>query len=103
MAPDPCSAFEEALIAQRVADRVMTSMEHNSPEALKQYLHEHPDADPSKHKVKKAPPSDEDYLREGLKDEKDPETRKQMKKQLDQAENTRGRGGPSKRKREQDK
>jgi hypothetical protein len=34
-----------------LADRV--SMEHSSPEALKRYLKEHPDADKSKHTVKK--------------------------------------------------
>jgi len=30
-----------------------TAMEHNTPEALKKYLHEHPKADKSKHHVKK--------------------------------------------------
>lgn len=33
--------------------RVLLAMEHDSPEALKKYLHEHPDADKSKHSVKK--------------------------------------------------
>lgn len=56
------SAFENLLAAQRVAKRF--AMEHDSPEAMKQYLQEHPDADRRKHKVKKAPkekkPRDED-------------------------------------------
>jgi len=40
-------------IALRVAARYVQSREFNSPEALKDYLHEHPQADKSKHTVKK--------------------------------------------------
>lgn len=41
-------------IAQRVVARFLNkAMEHDSPEALKKYLHDHPGADKSKHKVKK--------------------------------------------------
>lgn len=44
-------------IAQRVVARFLSmSKEHDSPEALKKYLHDHPNADRSKHHVKK--PSD---------------------------------------------
>jgi len=40
-------------IARRVVARFLgLSMEHANPEALKKYLHEHPDADKSKHHVK---------------------------------------------------
>jgi hypothetical protein len=41
-------------IALRVAARYLRKgMEFSSPEALKEYLHEHPNADRSKHRVKK--------------------------------------------------
>ena len=43
-------------------------MEHDSPEALKKYLHEHPDADKSKHTVKGKPKSKDES-----KDEDDSE------------------------------
>lgn len=41
--------------AARIVDRFLSriGMEFDSPEALKKYLHEHPDADKSKHSVKK--------------------------------------------------
>lgn len=39
--------------ARRVVARFLGATEHDSPEALKKYLHEHPDADKSKHTVKK--------------------------------------------------
>jgi len=38
---------------KRVLALLKESMEHDSPEALKQYLKDHPDADKSKHTVKK--------------------------------------------------
>lgn len=44
--------FENALLVDRVATRF--AMEHDSPEALKKYLQDHPDADKSKHSVKPA-------------------------------------------------
>jgi len=40
-------------MAKRVVARFLSAMEHDSPEALKKYLKEHPDADKSKHTVKK--------------------------------------------------
>ena len=40
-------------LALRVAARYQRSYEFPSPEALKKYLHDHPDADKSKHTVKK--------------------------------------------------
>jgi cytochrome oxidase Cu insertion factor (SCO1/SenC/PrrC family) len=41
-------------MAKRVVARFLgTAMEHDTPEALKAYLKEHPDADKSKHSVKK--------------------------------------------------
>jgi hypothetical protein len=39
--------------AERVARRYIEGMEHSSPEELRQYLHDHPDADPSNHVVVK--------------------------------------------------
>jgi hypothetical protein len=36
-------------MAKRVVARFMGAMEHDSPEALKAYLKDHPDADKSKH------------------------------------------------------
>ena len=46
-------SFEDAVIARNVVARLKGAMEHATPEALKKYLHEHPDADPSNHRVKK--------------------------------------------------
>lgn len=48
---------KEASLVERVAARFLratepVAMEHDSPEALKKYLHEHPNADPSNHTVK---------------------------------------------------
>jgi hypothetical protein len=48
---NPVVAFERILSAQRVASRF--AMEFPTEEALKTYLHEHPDADRSNHTVKK--------------------------------------------------
>lgn len=45
-------SFEDALIVRNVVARTLTAMEHATPEALKKYLHEHPDADPKNHRVK---------------------------------------------------
>lgn len=46
-------SFEDALIVRNVVARTLISMEHATPEAMRDYLHEHPDADPKNHKVKK--------------------------------------------------
>lgn len=46
-------AFKHEILVRRVASRFMEAMEHDSPEALKKYLHDHPGADKSKHTVKK--------------------------------------------------
>jgi len=48
---DQRKAFEHALLVKRVATRF--AMEFPTDEALKEYLKEHPDADRSKHSVKK--------------------------------------------------
>lgn len=44
----------DLLIIKRVANRARYAMEFPTPEARKQYLHEHPNADPGKHTVKPA-------------------------------------------------
>jgi len=49
---DPLKAFKHALLVNRVATHFRQAMEFNSPEALKQYLKEHPGADRSNHSVK---------------------------------------------------
>lgn len=49
---DPAES-KSAGVAIRVAARFQQAMEFDSPEALKKYLHDHPDADKSKHTVKK--------------------------------------------------
>ena len=49
-------SFEDALIVRNVVARTLSAMEHATPEALRKYMHEHPDADPKNHTVKK--PSD---------------------------------------------
>jgi hypothetical protein len=48
---NPVKEFERSLSAQRVTDRF--AMEFPTDEALKKYLKDHPDADRSKHTVKK--------------------------------------------------
>jgi hypothetical protein len=74
--------FEHALLISRVANRF--AMEHDTPEAMKKYLQEHPGADRSNHKVKNAPgssdskgdsgPSDDDYQgSDAYKTKRDPE------------------------------
>lgn len=45
--------FKYGLLLRRVASRFTEAMEHSSPEAMKEYLKEHPNADKSKHTVKK--------------------------------------------------
>lgn len=45
--------FQDAVIVRSVVARVIQAIEFDSPEALKKYLHDHPDADKSKHSVKK--------------------------------------------------
>ena len=45
--------FQRELMVRRVASRFVEAMEHTSPEALRDYLREHPGADKSKHTVKK--------------------------------------------------
>jgi hypothetical protein len=42
----------DLLIIKRVANRFKYAMEFPTPEARKQYLHDHPNADPGKHTVK---------------------------------------------------
>lgn len=48
---NPVREFEDALVSDRVVRRF--AMEHDTPEALKKYLQEHPGADRAKHHVKK--------------------------------------------------
>lgn len=43
--------FQDSIIVRNIVAKV--SMEHDSPEAMKKYLHDHPGADKSKHHVKK--------------------------------------------------
>jgi hypothetical protein len=50
---NPVKEFEHALLVNRVASRYCQAMEFPTEEALKKYLKEHPDADKSKHTVKK--------------------------------------------------
>jgi hypothetical protein len=57
-------------IAQRVVARFLSvAMEHDSPEALKKYLHDHPGANKSKHHVKQEKGKDEPKKDEPKKDE----------------------------------
>lgn len=46
--------FQEALLVQRVAERF--AMEHPTPEARRDHLHEHPNADPKNHTVQSDKP-----------------------------------------------
>lgn len=68
-----------ASLADRVDPgwRSRTAMEHTSPEALKEYLKEHPNADPKNHTVKKAPEKAETSGGEGWKS--DPKVQKASK------------------------
>lgn len=45
--------FQDALRARRVAARFLVAMEHPSEEARRNYLKDHPKAEPSQHTVKK--------------------------------------------------
>jgi hypothetical protein len=45
------SRFRQVGLVKRVSARF--AMEHSSPEALHEYLHEHPNADPKNHRVEK--------------------------------------------------
>ncbi len=45
--------FQNALIARRVLARSVLAMEHATEKARKNYLHEHPNADPKDHSVAK--------------------------------------------------
>jgi len=45
--------FKFAVMARKVASRYLFAMEHPTPEAMKQYLKDHPNADPANHSVKK--------------------------------------------------
>lgn len=69
--------FENALAADRVATRF--AMEHDSPEALKKYLKEHPDADRSKHHVKKDEPEAKAKKEESDDEKAEAEERKTFK------------------------
>jgi hypothetical protein len=48
-------AFKQAILTRRVVARYMSKvgMEHDTPEAMKEYLKDHPGADKSNHTVKK--------------------------------------------------
>jgi len=80
-------AFENALLADRVASRFAT--EFPTDEALKKYLKEHPDADRSNHSVKKSEKGDGAKGKDdGAKDEAKrigvvPTVHKQLKKIVD--------------------
>jgi hypothetical protein len=57
-----------------------TAMEHSSPESLRNYLKDHPNADPKNHTVKKAPEKDEKAETSGKEGWKsDPEVQKASK------------------------
>lgn len=45
--------FKNALLARRVLAKTISAMEHPSAKARKDYLHEHPNADPKDHSVAK--------------------------------------------------
>jgi len=49
-------AFKNAILVRRVAARAKQGMEFPTEKALKDYLREHPDADKSKHTVRKSEP-----------------------------------------------
>lgn len=63
------SAFRHVLTVRNVVARYVGATEFSSPEALKKYLHDHPDADKSKHTVKK-PEDASDDGNDGGADEK---------------------------------
>jgi hypothetical protein len=49
----PLREFEDALLADKVASRFMLAIEFPTEEARRKYLHDHPNADPHKHTIKK--------------------------------------------------
>jgi hypothetical protein len=51
MSNDLIQKFEDALIADRIASSFLEAKDFPTEEALKQYLKDHPKADPSNHKV----------------------------------------------------
>jgi len=70
--------FEDAVLARRVASRVVEAFAHPSEEARKKYLQKHPKADPSKHTVKKK----DDKPKAAPKLPKDEGTKKPTKREL---------------------
>ena len=64
-------AFKREILTRRVASRYLEAIEFDSPEALQKYLKDHPNADKTKHKVKK--PSEEDGSGASGKKPKKPE------------------------------
>jgi hypothetical protein len=48
---NPLREFEDALITQRVASRVIESIEFPSEDAYRDYMRKHPKADPNEHEV----------------------------------------------------
>ena len=69
-------------LALRIAARYLQATEFNSPEALRDYLKEHPQADKSKHTVKK-PEKDAPKHEEGEHEEHEEGPRKTFKERLD--------------------
>lgn len=45
--------FQDALLVRNIVAKTVRAMEHSSPEEMKKYLHDHPNADPKDHKVAK--------------------------------------------------
>lgn len=62
--------FATAVMVRNIVARFIAkqAMEHNSPEALQKYLKEHPNADKSKHTVKKPEKEEKGKADEGKKD-----------------------------------
>lgn len=60
------AAFENVLLAERVAARHVEGTDFSSPEALRQYLKDHPGADPKKHHVVKEDASGKEDRHSGL-------------------------------------
>jgi hypothetical protein len=58
MDPRPLREFQDALIAHRVVARVVLAKEFPSDKAKRQYLREHPQADPRNHTVVRVPRKD---------------------------------------------
>jgi len=68
MANDPVREFENSLIASKVASRFVEAKDFPTEQALKDYLRDHPKADPKNHKVtiirdyKKPPKAPKPYV-----------------------------------------